>query len=85
MLSHVYTVGINQYKASIDMQEAVMAKKINWGRTRIRTGVVRIKTESDNHYTIQPIVSFNKAGNTLTGSDLLNWSQHLNQAGYLTL
>ena len=24
------------------------------GRTRIRTGVVRIKTESDNHYTIQP-------------------------------
>ena len=29
-------------------------KKIT-GRTRIRTGVVRIKTESDNHYTIQPL------------------------------
>ncbi len=24
------------------------------GPTRIRTGVVRIKTESDNHYTIEP-------------------------------
>ena len=24
------------------------------GPTRIRTGVVRIKTESDNHYTIGP-------------------------------
>lgn len=29
MLNHVYTVGINQYKASIDLQEAVMAIKIN--------------------------------------------------------
>ena len=25
------------------------------GPTRIRTGVVRIKTESDNHYTIGPV------------------------------
>ena len=33
---------------------AVWDKKTKKGRTRIRTGVVRIKTESDNHYTIQP-------------------------------
>ena len=26
------------------------------GRTRIRTGVVRIRTESDDHYTIQPVM-----------------------------
>ena len=26
------------------------------GPTRIRTGVVRIRTESDNHYTIEPLV-----------------------------
>ena len=31
-------------------------KKI--GRTRIRTGVNWIKTNCDNHYTIQPIVEF---------------------------
>jgi hypothetical protein len=30
----------------------------NIGLTRIRTGVVRIKTESDNHYTIKPLVIF---------------------------
>lgn len=28
------------------------------GLTRIRTGVVRIKTESDNHYTIKPQINF---------------------------
>ena len=33
--------------------QLVKVQKIK-GRTRIRTGVVRIKTESDNHYTIQP-------------------------------
>ena len=33
----------------------VVEKGQKQGPTRIRTGVVRIKTESDNHYTIEPI------------------------------
>ena len=31
-----------------------LGKILPKGRTRIRTGVGRIKTDSDNHYTIQP-------------------------------
>ena len=36
------------------LAEKKITKPKKKGRTRIRTGVVRIKTESDNHYTIQP-------------------------------
>ena len=36
----------------MNINESLHVTKI--GLTRIRTGVVRIKTESDNHYTIKP-------------------------------
>ena len=35
----------------------VKYEKWREGPTRIRTGVVRIRTESDNHYTIGPFSS----------------------------
>ena len=42
------------------------------GRTRIRTGVVRIKTESDNHYTIQPDRCQGSATTIQEGAESLN-------------
>ena len=37
-----------------NLRKDVNYQKMKSGPTRIRTGVVRIRTESDNHYTIGP-------------------------------
>ena len=50
-----HQIVVSTLKLKISKVSKKMAEK---GRTRIRTGVVRIKTESDNHYTIQPNLNF---------------------------
>ena len=46
-----------QYNEKCRAQVVKKTKKLTReGHTRIRTGVVRIRTESDYHYTMQPAV-----------------------------
>ena len=49
-ITYILSVGSNRKP----VKKKNFATKKSKGRTRIRTGVGRIKTDSDNHYTIQP-------------------------------